>query len=237
VFGKPGIDKVLPAMPIRVIYHPVERHVSMERQGGEHIFRFRIPEQFTPGFDFCPWDAYKLRELFGGIGFPEEAFRFLNVAGRFREPRVSSEETVLTWSEFRQWQSLIRRLRSRRPSDGFPRLGIYGPEYKAVLIERERRRSLELSAGGVRHQKPLLFNVAAKAWRTGGAHWSESTREIYKLKMGHLTPVFGKLLLGEITPADISAFQRKRQKAEASPREINMEIAILRIVLRKHRLS
>ena len=42
----------------------------------------------------------------------------------------------------------------------------------AVSIERARRRSLELSAGGVRHQKPLLFSVAAKEWLAGGAHWS-----------------------------------------------------------------
>jgi integrase len=106
----------------------------------------------------------------------------------------------------------------------------------AGQIERERRRSLELSAGGVRQQKPLLFGVAAKAWLAENAHWSESTREIYRLKMGHLMPAFGKLLLAEITPADISAFQRKRQKAGASPREVNMESAVLRMILRKHRL-
>jgi integrase len=70
----------------------------------------------------------------------------------------------------------------------------------------------------------------------GGAHWSESTREIYRLKMGHLTPIFGNLLLGEITPTDICAFQRKRQKEGASPREVNMECAVLRTILRKHRL-
>jgi integrase len=78
--------------------------------------------------------------------------------------------------------------------------------------------------------------VAAKAWLAEGAHWSESTREIYELKMGHITPVFGKLLCGEITPSDISAFQRKRQKTGASAREVNMECAVLRMVLRKHRL-
>jgi len=44
------------------------------------------------------------------------------------------------------------------------------------------------------------------------------------------------LLCGEITPADISAFQCKRQKVGASTREINMECAVLRMVLRKHRL-
>jgi len=137
VFGKPSIDKVLPAMPIRVIYHPVEHHVSMELKGKEHIFRIRILEEFTPHSYFYPWDAYGLRDLFEGIKSPEEAFRFLNVAGRFWEPRFPSEETALTWSEFRRWQSLIRRLRSRRPSEGFPRLGIYGQECRDLFLRSE----------------------------------------------------------------------------------------------------
>jgi integrase len=106
----------------------------------------------------------------------------------------------------------------------------------AVAIERQRRRRLELSAGGVRQQRPQLFSVAAKQWLADDAHWSESTREIYKAKMGHITPVFGKLLLSDITPADIAGYQRQRQKAGASHRQINMECAIIRMVLRKHRL-
>jgi integrase len=106
----------------------------------------------------------------------------------------------------------------------------------AIQIERERRRKLELSAGGVRVQKPLLFKAAAKSWLEDNAHWSESTREIYSLKVGHLLPAFGKFLLSEITPSDISNFQRKRQKAGASNREINMECGALRMILRKYRL-
>lgn len=106
----------------------------------------------------------------------------------------------------------------------------------AVKIERERRRQLELSAGGVRRQRAFLFSVASKAWLTENAHWSNSTREIYELKLSHLTPVFGRLLLTDITPSDISKFQRTRQKSGASGREINMETAVLRMVLRKHRL-
>jgi integrase len=103
-------------------------------------------------------------------------------------------------------------------------------------IERVRRRKLEQSAGGVRQYKPLLLSAAAKAWLAENAHWSESTREIYTLKMKHVLPVFGKLLLTEITPQDVSEFQRKRQKSKASPREINMECQVLRMILRKHRL-
>ena len=106
----------------------------------------------------------------------------------------------------------------------------------AINIERARRRKLELSAGGVRHEKPMLFNPAAKAWLTESAHWSESTREIYEMKLGHLKPCFGKLLLSDISASDIARFQRERQKAGASGREINMETAVLRMILRKHRL-
>jgi integrase len=106
----------------------------------------------------------------------------------------------------------------------------------AIQIERERRRKLELSAGGVRRQKALLFNAAAKAWLAESAHWSDSTREIYEMKLAHLKPTFGKLLLSDISSSDISRFQRERQKAKASGREINMETAVLRMILRKHRL-
>jgi len=106
----------------------------------------------------------------------------------------------------------------------------------AIQIERERRRNLELSAGGVRRQKVLLFSVAAKNWLAESAHWSDSTREIYETKLTHLKPAFGRMLLSDIAASDISKFQRARQKTGASGREINMETAVLRMILRKHRL-
>jgi hypothetical protein len=49
----------------------------------------------------------------------------------------------------------------------------------AINIECVRRRKSELSAGGVRFQKPMLFNAAGNAWLPESAHWSDSTREIY----------------------------------------------------------
>jgi len=106
----------------------------------------------------------------------------------------------------------------------------------AIQIERERRRKLELSAGGVTRQKPLLFSVAAKAWLAESAHWSDSTREIYESKLEHLKPLFGKLLLSDISAPDISCYQRDRQKGGASGRQVNMETAVLRMILRRHRL-
>lgn len=106
----------------------------------------------------------------------------------------------------------------------------------AIDIERERRRQLEQSAGGVRKHKPLLFSVASKAWLAENAHWSDSTREIYTSKLTHLGPFFGKLLLNDVSASDIARYQRQRQKDGASGRQINMETAVVRMILRKHRL-
>jgi hypothetical protein len=75
-----------------------------------------------------------------------------------------------------------------------------------------------------------------KTWLAGNAHWSDSTREINTQKRRHLLPVFGRLLLSEITAFVISEFQRNRQKAGASGRKVNMETAVLCMILRKHRL-
>jgi integrase len=103
-------------------------------------------------------------------------------------------------------------------------------------IERSRRTRMEESAGGLKKTRPLPFRKAAKDWLAGNAHWSNSTREINTLKLSHLLPVFGRLLLTDITPETISKFQRLRQIAGASGREINMETGVLRMILRKHRL-
>ena len=106
----------------------------------------------------------------------------------------------------------------------------------AGSIERARRTAMEESAGGVKRPKPLLFKKAAKTWLAGNAHWSESNREINTLKLSHLLPVFGKLLITEITNQKISTFQTKRNDAGAAGREINMETGVLRMVLRQHGL-
>jgi hypothetical protein len=76
--------------------------------------------------------------LFEGIKSPDEAFQFLNVVGRFRNSRVPVEEDMLTWSEFLRWQSLIQRLRLRKPSEGFPMLlGKQCPEFRNLFLRSE----------------------------------------------------------------------------------------------------
>ena len=106
----------------------------------------------------------------------------------------------------------------------FKRGGVYwyefefiGPAHtrnneRARSIERARRKAMEESAGGVKRPKPRLFRKAAKTWLAGNAHWSESYREINTLKLSHLMPVFGRMLLTDIDNDAISRFQRKRQR-------------------------
>jgi integrase len=103
-------------------------------------------------------------------------------------------------------------------------------------IERNRRRAMEESAGGVKRVKPILFRQASKKWLDANAHWAASTREINTLKLDHLLPTFGGLLITEITPDRIAQFQLRRHRDGASNREINMETGVLRAVLRRNRL-
>jgi integrase len=102
-------------------------------------------------------------------------------------------------------------------------------------VERARLNGLKDATGGISRDKPLSFDRAAEKWLEGNAHWSASTREIMELKLRHLKPAFGKKLLVEIDNDDIDRFQNKRKKDKASAREINMECAVLRMVLRKHK--
>lgn len=53
---------------------------------------------------------------------------------------------------------------------------------------------------------------------------------------GRLCRRLQQACISDISPSDIARFQRERQKAGASGREINMETAVARMILRKHRL-
>jgi integrase len=108
----------------------------------------------------------------------------------------------------------------------------------AERIERERHRALELGTIGLQEPKqPLLFSVASRKWlELNKPHWSAANARIEGYNADHLQPHFGKMLLTDITADDISRYQAKRKKDQASPRTINMEVGTLRAILRKHRL-
>jgi hypothetical protein len=50
-----------------------------------------------------------------------------------------------------------------------------------------------------------------------------------------LKPVFGSLLLIDITAEDLADY-KKRLKEQAAPKTINLELGTLRAILRRHRL-
>ena len=111
---------------------------------------------------------------------------------------------------------------------------------KAMCDRAERKKHDELERGANRLEKvaqPKLFSGAVKAYLLDReAHWSTKTRVIHSNSSRHLEPHFGKLLLFEIGGGHISRYQRERIKAGASNRTVNIEISLLRLVLRKAKL-
>jgi integrase len=108
----------------------------------------------------------------------------------------------------------------------------------ADRLERERRRGLELGTGGLKKLSgPLSVTRAVEAYRKlREPHWAKRTRGIQASSWKHLEPVFGKLLLSDISPQTISKYQRQRQREEASGRTINIEVGLIRQVMIHHRM-
>ena len=107
----------------------------------------------------------------------------------------------------------------------------------AERIERERRRQLELGAAGLEEVKrPSLFSVALKAYLVERKpHWSEKTRVLQDISYRHLEPHFSRLLVSDIKGEHISRYQQAKLKEGASPRSINIDVALVRQLLKKHR--
>ena len=107
----------------------------------------------------------------------------------------------------------------------------------AERIERERRRQLELGVAGLEEVKrPSLFSVAMKAYLAERKpHWAEKTNELQEISYRHLEPHFSRLLITDIKGEHISRYQQAKLKEGASPRSINIDIALIRQLLKKHR--
>jgi integrase len=107
-----------------------------------------------------------------------------------------------------------------------------------LRAERERRRELERGINNLEQAaKPKLFSGAARDYLLDREpHWSPRTQIMHANSLRHLEPHFGKLLLNEIGDAHISRYQRTRLKEGASNRTVNIEISLLRLVLRKAKL-
>lgn len=110
----------------------------------------------------------------------------------------------------------------------------------AERLEREHRRRLELNQQGLEEiGNPILFSKACEDYiTTESIHWAKKTRVMRNTSKAHILPFFGKLTLTEISAAKINEYQRKRLKEEPTPsnRTVNIEVSLVRLVMRKNKL-
>ena len=112
---------------------------------------------------------------------------------------------------------------------------------KTVAREAEhaRRRQLELSINGVTGRRALTptFERASEEWLESRKHLIRpNTVRMTRIALKQLKPIFGPKLLCDIDTRSIEDYQRKRVAAKAQGRTINIEIGVLRQVLKAYEL-
>jgi integrase len=107
---------------------------------------------------------------------------------------------------------------------------------KAQDVYERRKQELKDGTAGIKKKvQPLLFSVAAKKMQEAmETRWSSSMMEIAKYSVGHLSSYLGKRLLVDIDAADIREYQKLRQGEGASNRTINIEVGLVRQVMKWH---
>lgn len=143
---------------------------------------------------------------------------------KYRDAKGELRTSKVYWLEFRfQGQEI-------RESTGTRSITL------ARRIQDKRRRELEEGAGGVRQPaRPRLFKIAAADYlETKRATLAHSSWMIEKANLKHLIPQFGRRLVCDIEPTDISGYQQRRTVEGAAPRTINLEIGTMRAILKRH---
>jgi hypothetical protein len=103
--------------------------------------------------------------------------------------------------------------------------------------ERIRRRELEESWNHIKRRKlPSLFAIASTDWLKTRTGIAPSTTRSYKIAISRLTKDFGKQLLCDICSEDIAVYQTRRKGEGVSNRTVNLELGVLRSILRRHRM-
>lgn len=103
--------------------------------------------------------------------------------------------------------------------------------------ERARRRELEESWNQIKRRKlPPLFSIAAEDWLKTRTGIAPSTERSYRLAITHLKTAFGKQLLCDISHEDVAAYQTGRKREEVTNRTVNLELGVLRSILRRYRM-
>ena len=103
--------------------------------------------------------------------------------------------------------------------------------------ERARRRELEESWNQIKRRKlPPLFSLAAADWLKTRTSIAPSTERSYKLAISQLTKDFGKQLLCDLSGEDLADYQTRRKRDGVSNRTVNLELGVLRSILRRYRM-
>ena len=107
---------------------------------------------------------------------------------------------------------------------------------RAKEVYEKRKQSLRDGTAGIRRQsRPDLLNTAATEWQTSKQlKWSPKMRDIVKCSLAHLLPIIGKRLLVDIDARDVAKYQTARLAERASNRTVNIEVGLLRQIMRKY---
>jgi integrase len=107
---------------------------------------------------------------------------------------------------------------------------------RAKEVFEKRKQSLKDGTAGIRRQQhPHLLSEAAEKWQQGKhSKWSVKMLSIVEYSMGHLLPILGRKLLVDIEASDIQTYQNCRLVEGASNRTINIEVGMLRSIMRKY---
>jgi integrase len=110
----------------------------------------------------------------------------------------------------------------------------------ARQMGEEHRRRLKLGEDTPK-RKAIKFTDAVKELIESKPKWSEKTKVVHNTSMTHLKPFFGEMLLSEIVTDSFTKYQSMRLKEKThfgkrpAGRTINIELALVRLVLRKYK--
>src|SRR5579863_1575818 len=107
----------------------------------------------------------------------------------------------------------------------------------AKEAERARRRQLEESFNSIKPRRVSpSFSVASTNWLNTRTSIAPATERSYKLAISQLVKDFGKQLLSEISVEDLAQYQIRRKRERVSNRTVNLELGVMRGILRRHRM-
>ena len=102
-----------------------------------------------------------------------------------------------------------------------------------VLVRGENRQELGVDVLGL----PQGESETARdwlLWKTPSL--SSRTVKMHEINLSHINGAMGGLLITDISPEDISEYQKSRLAERASPKTVNLEIATVRAILRRNKL-